>query len=169
MLIHNYHPDTAQYLGSSLADESPLEPGVYLIPAYATEIEPPEHRQGFYRRFVDGAWGYSPVEDPAAEPTPEPEPYVPPSISDRQFFQVLAKRGLITKEEARAAVRTGTLPQIFEVFVELMPEEEQFDTLMLLEGATEFRRDHPIVDSFAIGFGMTPKDIDQLWIEASLL
>jgi hypothetical protein len=41
MKIHHYHPEYKIYLGSSDADESPLEPGVFLIPAHATEIEPP--------------------------------------------------------------------------------------------------------------------------------
>lgn len=42
MKIYNYHPEYKIYLGYSYADESPLEPGVFLIPAHATELEPPE-------------------------------------------------------------------------------------------------------------------------------
>jgi hypothetical protein len=42
MKIYNYHIETKHYLGSSNADESPLEPGVFLIPASATKIPPPE-------------------------------------------------------------------------------------------------------------------------------
>ncbi len=41
MKIYHYHPEYKIYLGSSDADESPLEPVVFLIPAHATELEPP--------------------------------------------------------------------------------------------------------------------------------
>lgn len=40
--IYNYHPAYGYYVDKNEADESPLEPGVYLIPGYATEIAPPE-------------------------------------------------------------------------------------------------------------------------------
>ncbi len=169
MLIHNYHPITGEYTGAGLADPSPLEPGQFLIPGYATTVEPPEPQDGFFRRFVDGAWGFSPIVAPETPPTPEPVPHVPAVISDRQFFQVLAKRELITKEEARAAVKTGDLPAAFTALIDAMPEEARFDTQMLLEGATEFRRDHPVVEAFALGFGMTPETVDEIWIEAHRL
>ena len=41
MQIYNYDADTGIYTNEGVADESPLEPGVYLIPAHATTIEPP--------------------------------------------------------------------------------------------------------------------------------
>lgn len=41
MKVYHYHPETNEFLGEGLADESPLEPGVYLIPAQATVKEPP--------------------------------------------------------------------------------------------------------------------------------
>lgn len=41
MQIYNYDEKTNVLIGTSVADESPLEPSVFLIPAYATEIAPP--------------------------------------------------------------------------------------------------------------------------------
>ena len=36
-------------------------------------------------------------------------------ISDRQFYQALAMKGLVTKDEALAAVQTGTIPQALAI------------------------------------------------------
>lgn len=54
--VHNYHPDTAAYVSSGLADESPLEPGVFLVPAHATTIEPPATGTHEAAIFVNGGW-----------------------------------------------------------------------------------------------------------------
>lgn len=76
MNIYHYHPDTNQLIAAGQADPSPLEPGGWLIPAYATNIEPPEAQQGKTIHFVDRAWVYQdtpvpPPELPPKPPTPE--------------------------------------------------------------------------------------------------
>ena len=61
MEIYNYHPEYKHLTGVSIADESPLEPGVFLIPAYATDIKAPQYGEGFIPVFEDNQWNI--VED----------------------------------------------------------------------------------------------------------
>ncbi|BCL91380.1 hypothetical protein MAFF211479_10810 [Ralstonia solanacearum] len=54
--VYHYHPTTGEYAGSSPADHSPLEPGVVLIPAHATDQAPPEAGPHEVAVFRDGSW-----------------------------------------------------------------------------------------------------------------
>jgi hypothetical protein len=42
MTVYNYHPVSGQFTGASEAEPSPMSPGEFLIPAYATDVAPPE-------------------------------------------------------------------------------------------------------------------------------
>lgn len=54
--ICNVDKETGEYLSVGVADFSPLEPGVWLIPAHAYQCEPPELESGFAAiRTEDGA------------------------------------------------------------------------------------------------------------------
>lgn len=59
------------FIGAALADESPLEPGVFLIPSGAIiRLPPHEIRPGKrYKPAVGGGWS----EEDIPKPTPEPE------------------------------------------------------------------------------------------------
>lgn len=60
MKVYSFNPDTGEYLGETVADESPLEPDVLLLPAHSTETEPPsaaDHEKQVYR---NGAWSLVP-------------------------------------------------------------------------------------------------------------
>lgn len=60
MDVYNYSPVNGEYLGTSKADESPLEPGVFLIPAHATTTEPPQRGEREVAVFSDGSWSIAP-------------------------------------------------------------------------------------------------------------
>lgn len=73
--------DASGYLiGKAVADESPLEPGVYLIPAGAVTTKPPHALTAKQEwRWLDGAW--TAVD---ARPTPAP---APPELRLAEFLK----------------------------------------------------------------------------------
>jgi hypothetical protein len=95
MKIFHYHSGTGVYLGSGLADESPLEPGVWLVPAHATSTAPPKAQAGKQQVWINGTWTWQPIPEPAPEPiappTPEPLPALTPA-------EKLASIGLSVEE-----------------------------------------------------------------------
>lgn len=56
MKIYNYDSKSGEYICESTADESPLEPSVYLIPAHATVEVPPQAGTGQVARYKDNGW-----------------------------------------------------------------------------------------------------------------
>lgn len=60
--VYSYDANTKEYVGETIARESPLEQGVFLIPACATEIAPPELGGNVAAVFDEeaGEWGVLP-------------------------------------------------------------------------------------------------------------
>ena len=107
----------------------------------------------------------APYEPPPEQPVPVPE-----EISRRQFYQVLAKAGKITKAEALAAIQYGAIPAALQTIIDgMMNEEDAFEAQMLLAGATTFYRSHPFVLVIAITHRMTEAEMDDLWRAGSVL
>jgi hypothetical protein len=63
------------FVGVTEADESPLEPGVFLLPAGAIDVLPPIVPEGKRAKW-EGAWVFEdiPAPPPAPPPLPDPEP-----------------------------------------------------------------------------------------------
>jgi len=60
MQAYSYHPVTKIFSGEISCQKSPLEEGVYLLPANATVEEPPVSSKNEIAVFVDGAWSIVP-------------------------------------------------------------------------------------------------------------
>jgi hypothetical protein len=62
--VYSFDGKTGVYSGETLADESPLEPGVFLIPRHATEQQPPmELSEGFAAFWRGDVWSIEQVPD----------------------------------------------------------------------------------------------------------
>jgi hypothetical protein len=56
MKIYNYHSEYKYFISTSIADECQLEPGVFHIPAHATDIEPPTCESNQIQIFNGSSW-----------------------------------------------------------------------------------------------------------------
>lgn len=92
MKIFHYHPETGAFVGEGIADASPLEPGVWLIPAYATTVHPPEPKKGKQAVMVNGTWQVLPIPQP--EPVQPPTPTPHETLADLTPAERLARAGL---------------------------------------------------------------------------
>jgi hypothetical protein len=98
-----------------------------------------------------------------------PKPAVPATLSDRQFFQALAIKKIITEKEALAAVGVGTIPTILSAVVDAMPAKDKFAGTMFLTGTTVFHRDHVVITALQNNLKWTSEQMDDLWRSAGVL
>lgn len=100
----------------------------------------------------------------------DPVPEIIDPISRRQFFAGLEKRGKITKHEALAAVKLGTLPAVMKAVVDNIPDADQrYEVDMMLSGASMFERNHEFVPIFANAINWNSKHTDDFWKYAGTL
>lgn len=119
------------YVGPTLADPSPLEPGVWLIPAGCVEVPPPAVDAGFIAVWRDGDWQVMrlPSEEVAAEnPGLSPEELLEierasMTLSFAQFLVGLVEQEWIAEDEANAWLSANSLPAAVEAAIATLPEE----------------------------------------------
>lgn len=56
--IYLYNPVTKEFLKQDTSDKNPLDPNVPIIPACATEVEPPAKQEGYAIVWVGNKWEY---------------------------------------------------------------------------------------------------------------
>jgi hypothetical protein len=54
--VYTYDPETLELTGTYAAQESPNEPGAYIIPTHSTGLKPPKAVEGFAIIFKDRNW-----------------------------------------------------------------------------------------------------------------
>lgn len=123
MKIYHYHSEHNYFISEDVADPSPLEPGVWLIPAYATGVEPPSTNDSEVAIFDGTSW--SVIEDKRGVyydyEFPEPEvnnnPHVAPLNATREVPPILEGDQFLTWEDGWVVNEAVPPP-------ELTPEEK---------------------------------------------
>ncbi|QIG75268.1 hypothetical protein EVC16_039 [Rhizobium phage RHph_Y21] len=94
---------------------------------------------------------------------------VPKQISRRQFFQVLAERSIITREEALSAVTLGTLPPAIDALLSAIVNDDIQWRARMAFSAQTFERANWCVEFFGAMQNMSSADIDDLWRDGAKL
>jgi len=128
------------FIGPVVADESPLEEGVYLLPGGAVDVTPPTVPAGKVAQLRGASWVF--ITPPAAG--------VPPSVTRFQALAALHLAGHLTAVQAlMAAPETPVL------------------TKLAWDNALSFERTSPTVAAMAAALGMTDEDLDALFTAAA--
>jgi hypothetical protein len=135
-IVYQTAPD-GRYVGPTEADESPLEPGVWLIPAGAVETPPPEAPEGHFARWSGKVWEVVPVPAP---PEPEeskqpPAKRAPPAVTRRQLRLWLVRHGI-----PLSAV---------EAAIDELPEPQRTEARIEWEDASIYEQSHPLLTALA--------------------
>lgn len=163
----------AMKLHNLISVTATAEPDVYLAVVDITDANDERYEAEHISRAGD-PYGLGPAVRAAIDqwiadskpvlPYVEPPPPVPGVISRRQFYQGLAVTGKISQAEALAAIKTATLPAALQTMLDGMTDEgAKFEADMLLSGASDFNRSHPLIMVIAITQSMTEQDVDDFW------
>lgn len=134
---------TGKFVERYDAQESPLEPGVFLTPVLSTEIAPPPFEDGQQALFLAGTWVIEDIPNPEPDPVPDPVP-LPLAVTPWQIRKALNAVGLRASVEAAVAASDQTTKDAWQY-------------------ATEFRRDNPLVNGVALALGKTEAELDAVF------
>jgi hypothetical protein len=145
--------DAAGYfIGPTISDESPRQPGVFLIPAGAVDSLPPNIPQG-QRALWNGAWMLEPIPmppPPAAPPPPEPltdaqallkidadaDRIISDAVGSRTTEYEMAEAGAAAYQ---AAGYTGTVPPSVQIWATVESQTAQWAADDILAQASAWR------------------------------
>ena len=148
MLVYQTDAD-GYYIGPVEADESPLEPGVYLIPRLAVETEPPETEPGQRAYWNGSEWLLDPSDASLIAEIELAKWRATAKVSRFQARAALLGAGLLTSIETAVANSGNAFAQL------------------AWADAIEFRRNSPTIAALAGLVGLTDEELDDLFLAAA--
>ncbi len=154
-----FQADEAGYfIGTTLADESPEEPGIYLIPRWAFEDAPksPVPDGSRWRRSIDGLrWVLEKQSVSEPEETPPTEQSSPKSCTPAQGLVALFTLKRITEDN------------ILEAIAQIPDPVQQYAAKIGYQRATSWERGSPTMQTMAQLLQLTEPDLDELFSYAA--
>lgn len=136
------------FTGTVIADESPLEPGAYLIPGGAIDVPPPNIPAGKVALRQGNSWVF--VLPPEPEEETPPVDGVPQSVTRFQALAALHLGGYLpTIEAIMAAPETPILSKL------------------AWANALSFERSSPTLTALAGALNLSDADLDALFTTAA--
>lgn len=147
---------SGKFVGVTFADESPLEPGIYLLPGGCVDAEEPAIPEGHFAIWNGATFDVLPIPvtepEPEPEVTPDPEP-VPVTV--------------VTMRQARLALlEFGKLSQV-QAAIDALSEPTKSAATIEWEYSNEVHRDQALVQMLAPALELSETDLDTLFALAA--
>jgi hypothetical protein len=123
MKVYTYNPVTGELVGISEADESPLEPGNFLMPAYSTELEPPAFNPQSEIVYFDKDEKVWRKQDLDSEPPV-------PLISDKDVEYLKDELILMKKNKSEILEKLGLSEKEIDILLVSLPSEDKLNELV---------------------------------------
>lgn len=91
---------------------------------------------------------------------------VPASVTRAQFYLAAAGAGIITTAQAVLMLENGTIPANLATAIAGLPTSQQGPAEIAIFGMTDYSRSDPFVQTLGALMGMTPAQLDALFIAA---
>lgn len=102
MKIYHFN-EQGRFVAQGIADESPLEPGVFMLPAMATGVKPPEVGAGYVAMWNGADWTIQLDDVP-----PPPAAPVEPTAAELRRAEILGRLSAIDAESVRPSREVAT-------------------------------------------------------------
>jgi hypothetical protein len=123
MIAYTYNPITMEFVGDSSVDESPLEPGVWLMPAYSTEIPAPEFNPETHICYFNKEKNSWIIQDVDTEPEIE-------RISEEDIAELKEELKEALEEKSKILLKLGLTTDEIELLLVKLPPESVIDNLL---------------------------------------
>jgi len=123
MIAYTYNPITMEFVGESSVDESPLEPGVWLMPAYSTEIPAPEFNPEAHICYFNKQKNSWIIQDVDTELEIE-------RISEEDVAKLKEELKEALEEKSKILLKLGLTTDEIELLLVKLPSESVIDNLL---------------------------------------